>query len=134
MQRDNLEAVKQALNIYRHADKLDPAWRLNAVTTLGKHGLWSLTQIVAISGVPMHDVRRTISKSDHTGGRFNPDTLSLLVEEFELRSSGGLNDALTARIIQEGTSLGMTAKLLGVTPGTIRTQLERSARNQGGTQ
>ncbi|MCT6980942.1 hypothetical protein M1697_22960, partial [Salmonella enterica subsp. enterica serovar Oranienburg] len=66
MQRDNYEAVRQAAAVYRHADKSDSAWRIDAVRTLSNHGLWSLTQIVAISSVPMRDVRTIVSKSDHT--------------------------------------------------------------------
>lgn len=133
MLRDNWTAVKEAASIYRHAGNVSPAWRLEAVETLASHKLWSLTQIVAISGVPMHDVRRIASKKSHTGGRFNPATLQLILELFDLTSLERTNDNLVARIVQEGTSVGMLARIIGAPVGRFRNQLERVARGQAVT-
>ena len=131
MQRDNWVAVKRAADIYRFAGNIDPAWRLDAVKALSSHGLWSLAHIVAITGVSMHDVRRTVSKSDHSGGRFNPTTLQLILEEFELAQVGQDNPMLTAQIVREGTSVGMLAKLLDQPITRVRTRALRGATEGG---
>lgn len=129
--RQRYEAVKEALEIYVTAGgpqvkKVE--WRQAAIRRLARHGMWSLAHIQAITGVGMKEVRRTVTKSDHTGGRFNPATLSLIVEEFDMRQGGGVNDALTTAIVDMGTSPLLLSRILGVSVGRIRAQLARYQR------
>ncbi|GAB2699354.1 hypothetical protein BKA24_001790 [Microbacterium marinum] len=134
MQRKNWEATKRAAAIYHYAGRHDLAWRERAVRELAAQNLWSLTNIVAISGVKMHEVRQIVTKTDRTGGRFNAATLDLILEEFELRAVGKLNDVLTARIVELGTSAGTLAKILGVTVATVKTQLRRATLAREGVE
>lgn len=129
MRRDIWEAVKTAAAIYQFSDVRDQRWCEESVLTLGAHGIWSLTHISAITGVSMSRVRSLISKTDRTGGRLNPASFQLILEEFSVRSTGETNDKLTARIIAEGTSAGMLARLLDVPVGKVRSQLARLERN-----
>ena len=127
---DNYEAVRQAADIHGRSAAFDDSARVDAITILHGHGLWSLTQIAAISAAKMSHVTRAVSKSDRTGGRLNPDSLTLIVEEFELRSLGQTNDALTARIHEQGTSLLVLSRLLAVNVGSLRTQVARELRRR----
>lgn len=122
---EHYEAVKQADEIYRRSDKFDADRRARAIALLGSHGLWSLAQISAISGAGMHEVRRAVTKKDSTGGRFNPATLTWILEEFDLRGRQDTNDLLTTKIVDEGTSVVMLARILGVSIPSIRSQVRR---------
>lgn len=127
--RERREIVSEALEIYT-ADGHGPEWRQAAIRRLARRGVWSLAHVSAISGVGMHEVRRTVTKTDHTGGRFNPATLSLIAEELALRDGGEVNDALTATIVSMGTSPLLLSRLLGVSVGKIRAQVARDQRSQ----
>jgi len=127
---DNRTAVEQADEIYRRSDRLNPERRARSIELLASHGLWSMPQISRISGAGMHEVRRVVDKSDRTGGRFHPDTLTLILEEFRIRDLGQTNDFLTLRIVSEGTSIGMLARLLDVEIHSIRSQIRRATKAQ----
>lgn len=124
---DNRTAVKQADEIYRRNDR-DPVRRAASIALLASHGVWSMPQICAIAGATMYEVRRLVQKHDQTGGRFHPDTLTLILEEFRIRDLGQTNDLLTAKIVNDGTSIIMLARLLDVKVSEIRTQVRRAGR------
>lgn len=125
---DNRKAVQQADEIFRRNDR-DPVRRAASVALLASHGVWSMPQICAISGATMYEVRRLVQKRDQTGGRFHPNTLTLVLEEFRIRDLGQTNDRLTAKIVADGTSIVMLARLLDVKVSEIRTQVRRAERS-----
>lgn len=112
--------VKQAHAIYRRREALKMEGLAEAVDTLAGHGLWSRRQIMAITGGTEHAVRSTFTKGDHTGGRFNPDTLDLLLELFELQDMNEQNPHLIAYIVDKGTSVRMLSRLSGIPESTIK--------------
>lgn len=119
------KAAKEADEIYRRVDRLQPDRRARAVEILGSHGLWSLAQISAISGAGMHEVRRLVTKKDSTGGRFNPETLTWILEDLALRDRNETNDVLTTRIVDAGTSELMLARIFDVPVASVRSQVRR---------
>lgn len=117
---DNRKAVREAWQIYQRREGFDAHKKDEAVRLLAGHGIWSLAHIAAIVGVSRDFVRTRYDKSDHTGGRFNPETLDLILEEFELKDRNESNEFLTARIIELGTSSGLLAKLIGQPWSTVK--------------
>jgi hypothetical protein len=126
---DNRKAVRDALDIYRRNAGFDEFQRDEAVKLLIEHGVWSITHITQIAGVSRHYARQRFDKSDHTGGRFNPDTLELILEEFALKDARETNPRLTAHIVQQGTSSGFLARLLGQPWSSVKWRVRRA--NEG---
>lgn len=112
--------VKQAHAIYRRREALKSDGMAEAIATLAAHGLWSRRQIMAITGAGEYRVRLAVGKVDRTGGRFNPDTLDLLLELFEIQDQNEQNPHLIALIIDMGTSARMLSRLSGIPESTVK--------------
>lgn len=125
---DHRKELKEALQIHRKRKTFDAQQREEAVGILAQHGIWSMVQIGAISNAPASLVYAVAGKTDRTGGRFNPDTLELLLEEIALKDSSEVNVLLTSRIAEMGTSSYMIAKLTGIHPATVKYRIASGKR------
>lgn len=122
---DYRKELREALQIYRKRDTFDSQQLEEAVSILTRHGIWSMVQIRSITGASTALVYATAGKTDRTGGRFNPDTLELLIEEIALKDSAEVNVRLTHRIAEMGTSTYMIAKLVGTPVATVKYRAAR---------
>lgn len=118
-------ALRLAEKIHRTAGLHPDAQVPDLVAKLAEQGLWSMQQIAKIVGVDIQRVRRHMSKPTRTGGRFNPATLPLIIEELELAKTGESNPLLTAEIWNRGTSPGFLATLLGQPVSTVQWRAAR---------
>ncbi|MDF2506284.1 MAG: hypothetical protein K0Q52_143 [Microbacterium sp.] len=109
---DNQRAIREALDIYRRSAGFDEFQKAEAVRLLAEHGIWSLSHISALARVSRFYARQRVEKTDHTGGRFNPETLEWILEEFLLKQQNETNPKLTALIVEMGTSSGFLARIL----------------------
>ena len=122
----NYEAVKQAFDIYKRKDALDEFGKEDAVALLGSQGLWSQRQMSAITGATPFFVAQRNTKTDTTGGKFNPQTFDLLLEAIELYDAGETNRHLLRRIFEAGTSVFMMSRLIGIPVSTIQWNIKRA--------
>lgn len=125
METDNEKIVKEAAEIYRKRATFDGEQLDRAVEVLSGHGIWSMTQMAKILGVNIREILARTSKTDKSGGRFNPDTLDLALEELAIAKLGDSNPLLTARIWDMGTSPSFLAKLLGQPVSTVQWRAAR---------
>ena len=128
MKSETTKKLEQAYEIYRRRGAHSDADLDKAAEALMGQGLWSLSNIALILGTNMRQVTQRVSKSDSTGGRLNPATLELIVEESRLADLGESNPLLTAKIAEMGTSWTFLAKLLGQTQGQVRYRLKKAAQ------
>lgn len=125
MVTDNETIVKEAEEIYRHRATFDGEQIDRAVEVLAGHEIWSMTQMAKILGVNIREIISRTSKTDKTGGRFNPETLELALEELTIAKLGDSNPLLTARIWDMGTSPSFLAKLLGQPVSSVQWRAQR---------
>lgn len=125
METDNEKIVKEAAEVYRKRATFDGEQLDRAVQVLSGHGIWSMTQMAKILGVNIREILARTSKTDKSGGRFNPDTLDLALEELAIAKLGDSNPLLTARIWDMGTSPSFLAKLLGQPVSTVQWRAAR---------
>lgn len=125
MATDEKKIVKEAAEIYRNRGTFDAEQLDRAVEVLVGHDMWSMTQMAKILGVNIREVLGRTSKTSKTGGRFNPDTLELALEEIALAELGDSNPLLTARIWDMGTSPSFLAKLIGQPVSTVQWRAAR---------
>lgn len=130
-QSETTKKLQQAWDIYRRAGAYNDAQLDEATKVLEGHGLWSLRSMAKITGASYNQIQGRVVKSERTGGRFEPRTLELILEESRLADRGESNPKLTSEIIAGGTSLTFLAKLLGQTPKKIETRLKRLERGDG---
>lgn len=116
----NRQIVKEALEIWRDRGTYDDEQLDRAVKALVAHGMWSMTQMAKILDVSMREILSRTSKSEKTGGRFNPATLELALEEIALADLGDQNPLLTAKIWEMGTSPSFLARLIGQPVSTVQ--------------
>ncbi len=128
---DSRKEVRQALDIYKRRETFDTEQLERAVKLLASHNLWSMAQVSAISGATKPVVYRLMTKEDHTGGRFNPETLDLILEEIELKDRNETNRALTAKILSMGTSSYMLGKLIGQPVASVKWRAASWRKTQG---
>jgi hypothetical protein len=117
--------LREAAAIYRLAglhpdDQLD-----DLVGTLEAHELWSMRHVAGIIGVDLSQVVKRMTKTSRSGGRFNPATLPLILEEIELAKTKEQNPLLTAEIWSRGTSPGFLARLIGQPVSTVQWRAAR---------
>lgn len=125
MGTDNKKIVKEAAEIYRERGTFDSEQLDRAVEVLSGHGVWSMTQMAKILGVNMREIMGRTSKADKSGGRFEPATLDLALEEIALADLGESNPLLTAKIWDMGTSPSFLAKLIGQPVSTVQWRAKR---------
>lgn len=117
---DHRKELREAHDIHRRRATFDAEQQERAIVKLAGHELWSMAQIAAIVGVPKHHVYKLVTKTDHTGGKFNPASIELILEEIANKDRNEPNRALTARILADGTSSYMLEKLTGQDVSTIK--------------
>ncbi|MEV5068929.1 hypothetical protein MRBLMI12_000486 [Microbacterium sp. LMI12-1-1.1] len=131
---DRRHEVRAARDIYRRRNAIDDETRERAVTLLAGHKdadgapLWSMAQVAKISGAKPSVVRRLMDKKDHTGGRINPESFDLILEEIALKDRNESNVLLTKRIIDDGTSTYQLSKLIGVKVPTVKWRLDKARK------
>jgi hypothetical protein len=123
---DRRREVRAAKDIYERRHTFDAEMTERAVRLLAEHKdadgrpLWSMAQVALFTGAKPTLVRRVMSKTDHSGGRINPASLDLLLEMIALNDRNERNTALVAKIIDDGTSSYMVAKLVGRPVATVK--------------
>jgi hypothetical protein len=124
----NLTPLEEAHWVYTHRDEYDRQQKYDAAASLSQWGLFSLRHVAAICGIAHTTVKVVAgSKSEKTGGRFDPACLPALIEIRARRSRGEEVDAASvAQIISSGTSLGFAAKLSGVSESYLRRRSEKA--------
>lgn len=122
----NRKAVLKAADIYKRRGFFTPTETAAAVGVLAAQGLWSKAQIVALSGATSTFVKKNVEKTDHTGGKFNPDSLDLILEMFDLMQAGEKNPKLTAAIVDAGTSVRMLSRLTGRPEPSIKYEIGKA--------
>lgn len=128
---DNKTIVKEALEIWQKRGTYDQEQLDRAVATLVGHGMWSMNQMAKILDVNVRQIMSRTAKTDTTGGRFNPATLDLALEEMSLADLGDSNPLLTARIWDMGTSPSFLAKLIGQPASTVQWRAARGREMKG---
>ncbi len=119
------EMLRTAAEIYRMSGLYSDEQLPDIVKTLDGQGLWSISQVAKIIGASPTKVRRYMTKTSKTGGRFDPATLPLILEEIELAKTGESNPVLTAEIWRRGTSPGFLALLIEQPVATVQWRAAR---------
>ncbi|MBT2484836.1 MULTISPECIES: hypothetical protein [unclassified Microbacterium] len=124
----NLTPLEEAHWVYTHREEYDRQQRYDAAVSLSQWGRFSLRQVAAICGIAHSTVKVVAgSKSEKTGGRFNPACLPILIDIRGRRVRGEAVDADTVRrLVSTGTSLGFAARLSEIPESYLRRRLERS--------
>lgn len=111
-------ALGHAAWIYAHIDQYDKQQRFDAAVALGEWKVFSLRQIARITGLAHTTVAQLVKgKTEKTGGKFDPEALSLLVELSKRRHrSEPLEpaDVRAALNAGAGTSPYMAARLTDI--------------------
>lgn len=95
---------------------------------LGQAGMFSNNQIAAITGLSLKRVCALNPKTDKSGGRFNPQTLPLLLELWVEYEDGGMGrqlGQLVKTIVDSGTSVGTASRLTFIPPTTLSRWLKQ---------
>lgn len=128
---ETTKRLEQAWNIYRRRGAFDDAGFEEAVKVLQSHGFWSLRAMEKILDVPYSKLRAVVEKPERTGGRFNPETLELMLEESRLADRGDSNPELTLRITQMGTSWSFLGRVLDQTDSKVLRRLRKAQEGDG---
>lgn len=120
----NLTALEEAHWVYSHRDNYDRQQRYDAAASLSQWSLFSLRQVAAITGISHSTVKQVAgSKSEKTGGRFDPACLEDLLTVQQRRARGEeVEPQLVRRMIDAGagTSVGFAERLGGLPEGYLR--------------
>lgn len=92
------------------------------VGPLAAFGVFSNTQIAAITGLSRYTVRQITGKSDHTGGNLPMGSLGLILDAFERRTP-----ATVAAAVKAGASTRMVGKLAGFSQATVVRYVKEAA-------
>lgn len=114
------QALQQAALIHRQAPTASLEERERNVVLLDGPGIWSQAQIVAITHASRWQVHRLSKKSNRRGGKFNPESLPLLIEIRRHKDKGQLDRTLFARVVAQGTSPDMIARLTGYSSTSVK--------------
>lgn len=102
------------------AAELDIEAQETRAVDLAASGFLSKRAIIDITGLPDGRVHRLIEKSERTGGRLNPETLSLIFDVAKTEQDGGPRDHRMLRTIcSQGTSANILARFTGISRRTI---------------
>lgn len=120
----NLTPLEEAHWVFTHRDNYDRQQKYDAAVSLSQWGMFSLRQVAAIAGISHSTVKQVAgSKSEKTGGRFDPACLAELLRISARKARGEEVDAGAVRRMIDagsGTSLGFAAKLGGVSESYLR--------------
>ena len=117
---DKRHELREAQSIYSRRGSFDPEMAERAIRALAGHGFWSKNHITALTGAKRALVQRLVDKTERTGGRFNPDTLDLILEAITLKDRNEWNPYLIRTITEAGTSVYFLALLLDVPASTLK--------------
>lgn len=131
MRQDHRQAIREARDIYRRRDVLDEEMLERAVSVLAGHKIWSMSQVRQITGAKSKMVRDIMQKTSHTGGKLNPQSFDLMLEEIELADRNDSNPLLTLRIVESGTSGLMLSRLIGQSVATVNWRARRGREMRG---
>lgn len=127
---DRRHEVREAHGIYLRRGQMSPSERESAILILDGHGIWSNAQIAAIAGSTPWFIAPITGKTDRTGGRLNPATLSMIREAIALKDKAQTDRELLAQIVDGGTSPYVLADLVGMSVSTVKRQVA-AARKEG---
>ena len=112
--------LELAIRVWEARHEMTVEDRLKALPAF-QGGPFSLRQVAAITGLPVSTVRARMTKTDKTGGRLNPLTLRhLAVLEAGWTHLRHINPDTAKFVLENGTSLGMCARLTGISEHRLK--------------
>lgn len=114
--------LEQALTAYtRHrTDDRRAQVHVDDAITLAQTGIFSIRNIIAITGLPENFANDLIEKHDKVGGRLNPETLTLMQDLWMERAQRlPIDRTKVSTVLNLGTSQSMLSKLTGIPQQTI---------------
>lgn len=117
----NQHPLEVALAIQNKAKGANKEVRMALATDLGELQIFSNRTIGLILDLDYQSVKASTHKTDKTGGRFNPEALSLIYDLWsEYTQQGVRNKQLASTIVKLGISPDYLSKLTGIPATTIR--------------
>lgn len=128
----NLTALEEAHWVFTNRDNYDRQQKYDAAVSLSEWGMFSLRQVAAICGISHSTVKAVAgSKSEKTGGRFDPSCLPALLDIRERRARGeDVEPSEVLRIVDGGTSLGFAARLSELPESYFRRMFAKAKETQ----
>ena len=99
--------------------------RLEAVARLARYGAFSNAQISRITGADARDVAPLTGKTDHSGGKLEPEALVLIGDIIKRHQAGEIDNTLFVRTVDAGTSSVVIGRLTGIPPRSVRRYIAR---------
>lgn len=122
MKDPNQHILETALAVQAQCNAMDvedKEARLEKAVELGELGAFSNRAISKIVGVSSVTIDKHRAKSDRSGGRFDPDSLSLIYDLWSEYANGGQPTRLTATVLGLNSAL-LVSRLTGVPTTTLK--------------
>jgi hypothetical protein len=118
---ERLYAINEAIWIRDNAQRISVPALVEKLQDLAEYKLYSSRQMANIcGGVLKHNtISGYLSKSDKSGGRFNPASLEDLREALFSKERGRIDYVSVKNALDSGTSQGMVSKLTGINQSMI---------------
>lgn len=106
--------------IFIHENRRDLAEVIILSSIIGLETKFSIRQLSIITGLPVSKIKAVVTKSDKTGGKLVPDTLrDILHIKNSYNQWDKIDEQAICRVIKQGTSQTMLAKLTGLSQSYI---------------
>lgn len=119
-QQSPIELALAAHGRPRDPDDTRSSQQIADAKALAATGLFSIQNIVDITGLPRYYAYSLIEKHDKSGGRLNPETLSIIYDLwYERQHRQPIDRGKVKLVVGQGTSQHMLAKLTGIPQASI---------------
>ena len=119
MEQNNLESLALAIKLRDTSASMAPEEMQETLEGLASSGLFSIRQISAICKKSPSYVSRLVQRDSKTGGKLNPEHLELMRGLIFQNSVGQVDWSRVSRIVVDGTSPYVLAKITGIPRSTI---------------
>lgn len=109
-----LNALSEAASAWANTLYQSSEQRIRTAKDLHTYGLFSLNQLAKIVRLTPGGVSRHCAKNDNTGGRFQPEALSVLVH---LRKGYLAEHTVNANLVQAAVDAGCSASCIAALTG-----------------
>jgi hypothetical protein len=117
--------LDQAIEAWYRPRNCDRQVRTDDAIALLEWGCFSISHVQEITRLPRSYVRALSSKTSHTGGNLNPETLPLLRDLRTAYVSGAPAAGIAQQVYDKGTKQAMTSVLTGVPMATLYRWMRR---------
>jgi hypothetical protein len=116
-----LRALNEAIWLCKNSERIERETLFRVVEDIGEYGIFSARQVASMTNgrISHQTAAKLCAKSDRTGGKLNVQSLEDIRECLYSRIRGRTDYDVVRKVISNGTSQGMLAKLSGINQARI---------------